>query len=243
MKGVILAGGTGSRLSPLTNIICKHLLPVGPYPMIYWPILKLKEAGINKILIVTNKENLPFFIKLIGDGEEFGIHLQYKIQQNAKGISDGISLAKEFVGEEKFIVLLGDNIFEDSLIPYIHSFKQQKEGAKVLLKKVSDPQRFGIATINHKKGIITSIEEKPENPLSDYCVVGIYMYDKQAFKFIEHISPSARGELEVTDLNNMYIKQQQLSYDFLKGWWIDAGTPESLYKANSLIFEKESKGE
>lgn len=242
MKGVILAGGTGSRLSPLTKVINKHLLPVGSFPMIYWPIMKLKEAGIKKILIVTTKESLPFFIQLMGDGDEFGIHLQYKIQQNPSGISDGISLAKGFVGEEKFIVLLGDNIFEDSLIPFIQSFKNQKDGAKVLLKEVNDPKRYGIATINHKNKVINSIHEKPSNPLSNYCVVGIYMYDKQAFKFIEHLSPSARGELEVTDLNNMYIKQEKLSYDVLSGWWIDAGTHESLYKANSLIFQRE-KGE
>jgi glucose-1-phosphate thymidylyltransferase len=242
LRGVILAGGKGSRLSPLTNIINKHLLPVGQYPMIYWPIMKLKEAGINNILIVTNQENLPFFIQLLNQGEEFGIHLQYKVQHNAGGIADAISLAKEFVGEEKFIVLLGDNIFEDSLIPYIQAFKQQKKGAKVLLKEVSDPERYGVATINHKTRVVTSIHEKPTNPLSNYCVVGIYMYDKHAFHFIEQLKPSARGELEVTDLNNMYIKQQQLFYDVLKGWWIDAGTHESLYKANSLIYQIEKEG-
>jgi glucose-1-phosphate thymidylyltransferase len=242
LKGVILAGGTGSRLSPLTKIINKHLLPVGRNPMIFWPIIKLKEAGINRILIVTNKESLSLFIQLLGDGNELGVQLEYKVQQSASGIAGGISLAKNFVEEEKFIVLLGDNIFESSLTPFIQSFKQQKEGAKVLLKEVSDPHRYGIAEINYEKQIINSIQEKPSNPLSNYCVVGIYMFDKQVFQFIEDISPSKRGELEVTDVNNLYIKQQQLSYDVLSGWWIDAGTHESLYKANTLIYQKERKG-
>ncbi|MFC0561977.1 sugar phosphate nucleotidyltransferase [Halalkalibacter alkalisediminis] len=242
MKGVILAGGTGSRLSPLTRIINKHFLPVGPYPMIFWPIIKLKEAGIKQILIVTNRESLSSFVQLLGEGEELGVHLQYKVQQNASGIADGISLAKNFVGEDKFIVLLGDNIFEAALIPYIQSFKQQTNGAKVLLKEVRDPNRYGIAEINNKKQIITSIQEKPKKPLTNFCVVGIYMYDQYAFQYIERISPSERGELEVTDLNNVYIKQQQLSYEILNGWWIDAGTHESLYEANSLIYQKERKG-
>ncbi|WP_332694842.1 sugar phosphate nucleotidyltransferase [Halalkalibacter lacteus] len=242
MKGVILAGGTGSRLAPITKIINKHLLPVGSYPMIYWPILKLKEAGIKQILIVTNKESLSLFIQLLGDGKELGVRLQYKVQQSASGIAGGISLAENFVEEEKFIVLLGDNIFETSLTPFIQSYNQQKEGAKVLLKEVSDPHRYGVAEINNEKQIITSIQEKPNNPLSNYCVVGIYMYDKYVFQYIEEIAPSQRGELEVTDLNNLYIKQQQLSYDVLSGWWIDAGTHESLYKANTLIYQGE-KGE
>jgi glucose-1-phosphate thymidylyltransferase len=239
LKGIILAGGTGNRLSPLTKIINKHLLPVGPYPMIYWPIIKLKEAGISQILIVTNRESLSMFVQLLGEGEELGVQLQYKVQQSANGIAGGISLAKKFVEEEKFIVLLGDNIFENSLTSYIQSFKAQKYGAKVLLKEVNDPYRYGIAELNDQKQIITSIQEKPNNPLSNYCVVGIYMYDKHVFKYIEEISPSVRGELEVTDVNNLYIKQQQLSYDILSGWWIDAGTHESLYEANTLTYQKE----
>ncbi|MFC0470035.1 sugar phosphate nucleotidyltransferase [Halalkalibacter kiskunsagensis] len=241
MRGVILAGGTGSRLSPLTKIINKHLLPVGPYPMIYWSVIKMKEAGINQILIITNKESLSMFIQLLGDGEELGVQIHYKVQQDANGIADGISLAKSFVDKDKFIVLLGDNIFETALTQYIQSFQYQEAGAKVLLKEVSDPQRYGVAEINPEKKTVTSIQEKPNKPLTNYCVVGIYLFDNHVFQYIEKISPSDRGELEVTDLNNMYIKQQQLTYDVLSGWWIDAGTHESLYKANTLIYQKMGK--
>lgn len=237
MKGVILAGGHGTRLAPLTKIINKHLLPVGPYPMIYWPIQKLKEAGITNILIVTNPKELDSFINLLGFGEEYGVKLTYKVQQSANGIADGVYLAKDFVEKERFIVLLGDNIYKDSLKPYIQSFKYQKDGAKVLLKEVPDPHRYGIATLNKGEKIITSIVEKPSSPVTDYCVIGVYMYDEKVFDYIEKIVPSKRGELELTDVNNIYIEKNKLAYDFLQHWWIDAGTHEALFKANSLVYQ------
>ncbi|RFU64593.1 sugar phosphate nucleotidyltransferase [Bacillus sp. V59.32b] len=236
MKGVILAGGTGTRLRPLTHIINKHLLPVGPYPMIYWPILKLKEAGIEEILIITNKEDLSSFINLLGLGEVLDVTLTYKIQQKAGGIAEALSLAKPFAGNEKFIVLLGDNIFQESLGPFIASFENQSIGARVLLKPVTDPMRFGIAEIDKRKKIITSIVEKPEKPLSNYCVTGIYMYGSKVFEYIEKLTPSERGELEITDVNTFYIKDNSLQYDILTGWWVDAGTPHSLFQANELVY-------
>jgi glucose-1-phosphate thymidylyltransferase len=237
VKGVILAGGTGSRLSPLTKVVNKHLLPVGPYPMIYWSIFKFKDAGILDILIITNKEGLADFITLLGYGEDLGVHLTYKIQNAALGIADGVYLARNFVKKEKFVVLLGDNIFKDSLTTYIEAFHNQKEGAKVLLKQVPDPERYGVAVLNEKEKKISSIVEKPVKPLTNYCVTGIYMYDKKVFDFIERTVPSSRGELEITDINNAYIQLDQLSYDFLKDWWIDAGTHEALFKVNSFIYD------
>jgi glucose-1-phosphate thymidylyltransferase len=238
MKGVILAGGTGSRLAPLTKYINKHLLPIGPYPMIYWPILKLRECGIHEILIITNKHHLSSFIKLLGDGEELNVTLQYKIQKNTGGgIADALISARNFVGQDKFVVILGDNIFEDSLTPYVDSYKKQKTGARVLLKKVTDSSRYGVTKIDQTKKKILSILEKPNNPPSNYCVTGIYMYDQTAFQLIQDIKPSCRKELEITDLNNLYINRDQLEYDILQGWWIDAGTHESLFRANTLIYE------
>lgn len=235
MKGVILAGGTGSRLAPFTSIINKHLLPVGPKPMIYWPILKLKEAGINHILIITNRESLSYFIQLFGYGEELGVQLTYKIQKQAKGIADGIALAKDFVQNERFIVMLGDNLFEDSLTPFIEKYQLQPEGAMVLVKQVQDPKRFGIAEVNKEKKRVLSIIEKPHNPKTNFCVVGIYMYDHEVFQYIERLKPSNRGELEVTDINDCYVRKQLLTFEELSGWWIDAGTHDSLFEANILM--------
>lgn len=239
MKGVILAGGTGSRLHPLTTIFNKHLLPVGKYPMIYWPILKLREAGIKEILIVTNNEHLSSFIKILGSGEELEVNLHYKIQnKEGAGIGDALQKAKEFIDQSKFIVLLGDNLFEDSLISYLNAFRNQKEGARVILKDVKDPRRYGVPHLDIENRKILSITEKPNIPMSTYCVTGIYMYDHQVFDFIEQTTPSFRNELEITDVNNMYIKKNLLEFDIFKGWWIDAGTHESLYKANQLVFER-----
>ncbi|MCK0471930.1 sugar phosphate nucleotidyltransferase [Halalkalibacter sp. APA_J-10(15)] len=237
MKGVILAGGTGSRLRPFTNIMNKHLLPVGAKPMIYWAIVKLKEAGIHDILIITNRESLTYFIQLFDDGYELGVKLTYKIQKKASGIADAISLAKSFVGDESFIVMLGDNLLEDSLTSFIQKFKEKNEGAMVLLKEVHDPKRFGIAEIDSEKKEVLSIIEKPRNPKTNYCVVGIYMYDQQVFQFIDQLIPSERGELEVTDINRLYMKNKQLSYEELKGWWLDAGTHHSLHEANVHIYQ------
>ncbi|ADP34286.1 sugar phosphate nucleotidyltransferase [Bacillus atrophaeus] len=243
MKGVILAGGTGSRLMPLTKAVNKHLLPVGPYPMIYWSIMKLEEAGIKDILLITQKEYLPQFHKLIGTGEELGVTVTYQVQPAASGISDGLSYAKRFAGKEPFILLLGDNVFEDSLRPFTERFEKQGKGAKVLLKEVNDPERFGIAEIDEQHNKIRSIIEKPEKPPTNLCVTGIYMYDAEVFSYIEQISPSKRGELEITDVNNLYIEHSQLTYDVLTGWWVDAGTHESLHLASTLAYQALQKGQ
>lgn len=239
MKGIILAGGLGTRLKPMTNYINKHLLPVGPFPMIYCPILKLKEAGIEDILMITNRGHLSSFIQLLGLGEELGVRIGYKVQENeGSGIADALYLAKDFVNHNRFIVILGDNIFEDPLLPYINAFMEQPYGARVLLKEVADPKLYGVASLNKKNNEIVRIEEKPCQPASSYCVTGIYMYDEMVFKFLEKMKPSARGELEITDVNNLYIKESQLKYDVLKGLWVDAGTHESLHEASSFIFRQ-----
>lgn len=242
MKGVILAGGTGSRLEPLTKFLNKHLLPVGPYPMIYWSILKLKEAGINEILIVTNRNHLSSFIELLGLGEGLHVNIQFKIQGNVgAGIADALMSAKKFINNEKFVVLLGDNIFEDSLSPFVHSFQKQKKGAMLLLKEVEELTRYGVPHLDKTNQKIKSIIEKPSNPPSSYCVTGIYMFDQKVFEYIETIHSSHRNELEITDVNNLYIQDDQLQYDILKGWWVDAGTHDSLYQANQYVQEKIKK--
>ncbi|MGD6977385.1 sugar phosphate nucleotidyltransferase [Bacillus altitudinis] len=243
MKGVILAGGKGSRLVPLTKIFNKHLLPVGPYPMIYWSLFKLKEAGIVDVMLISQEEQIPLFQKLLEDDRELGMNIVYQVQPEASGISDGLSYAKPFAQGEKFVLMLGDNVFEDSLRPFVDVFRQQESGAKVLLKEVADPKRFGIAEIDPAHHRILSIEEKPEHPRSSYCVTGIYFYDQEVFQYIEKISPSDRGELEITDVNNLYISNSQLTYDMLKGWWIDAGTHESLHQASTKMFETMKKNE
>lgn len=235
VKGVILAGGTGSRLQPMTKITNKHLLPVGPYPMIYWSIMKLKEAGIHEILLITHEEYMSSFQKLLEDGAELGVSLRYEIQPTASGISAGLAHAKDFADRDKFILLLGDNIFEDSLLPFIQSFQQQKNGARVLIKEVKDPERFGVAKLNETDQCINSIIEKPTTFISNYIVTGIYMYGPEVFDYIQELSPSDRGELEITDVNNIYIQESILKYDRLPGWWIDAGTHESLFMANQLV--------
>jgi glucose-1-phosphate thymidylyltransferase len=241
MKGVILAGGTGTRLKPLTQFLNKHLLPVGPFPMIYWPILKLREAGIKDILIITNPNDLNHFVELLGLGEQFGVNLHYKVQTNqGGGIADALMLASEFIREEKFITLLGDNIFEDSLTPYVENFKNQANGARVLLKEVSDPTRYGVPKFDDTKKNIITIIEKPSHPPSSYCVIGIYMYHQKVFEYIEQIKPSNRNELEITDVNNIFIQNSQIQFDIMRGWWVDAGTPESLFKANQYIFKEHS---
>lgn len=243
MKGVILAGGKGSRLAPLTNIINKHLLPVGPYPMIYWSLFKLKEAGILDVMLISQEEQIPLFQKLLEGDRELGMNIVYQVQPEASGISDGLSYAKPFVTGEKFVLMLGDNVFEDSLSPFVEAFKKQKSGAKVLLKEVADPKRFGIAEIDAVHHRILSIEEKPEHPCSSYCVTGIYFYDQEVFQYIEKILPSDRGELEITDVNNLYISNSQMTYDMLNGWWIDAGTHESLHQASTKMFNTLKKKE
>lgn len=235
MKGIILAGGTGSRLYPLTKVTNKHLLPVGKYPMIFHAVAKLKEADIVDILIVTGKEHMGDVVNLLGSGRELGVTFTYKVQDEAGGIAQALGLAEQFVGNESMVVILGDNVFSDRIIPFVESFRKQEEGAKILLKAVPDPQRYGVPELVGNK--IVSIQEKPVDPKSRYAVTGIYMFDKQVFNIIKTLEPSARGELEITDVNNAYIAADQLQYDILQGWWTDAGTHGSLTHANELAKE------
>ena len=232
MKGIILSGGTGSRLFPLTKVTNKHLLPVGKYPVIFHPIYRLKQAGIDEILIVTGVEHMGDIVNQLGSGKDFGVRFTYKVQDEAGGIAQALSLAHHFSNNDLCTVILGDNVFEDDITPFVNNFIQQKKGAKILLKEVQDPERFGVAEL--KDGKIISIEEKPKSPKSNYAVTGIYMYDSDVFDFIKRLKPSARGELEITDVNNFYIETGCLTYDILKGWWTDAGTFESLAHANQL---------
>jgi len=232
MKGIILAGGTGSRLYPLTKITNKHLLPVGRYPMIFHSIHKLKEARIIDILIVTGKEHMGDVVNLLGSGREFGVSFTYKVQDEAGGIAQALGLAEQFAAGDRMVVILGDNIFSDSIAPYVERYMRQEKGAKILIKEVPDPQRYGVPEL--RDGKIVSIEEKPKHPKSCYAVTGIYMYDNQVFEIIKTLKPSERGELEITDVNNAYIKRNELTYDILQGWWTDAGTHASWAKANEL---------
>lgn len=232
LKGIILAGGTGSRLFPLTKVTNKHLLPVGRKPMIYHPIGKMTEAGIEEILIVTGVEHLGDIVTLLGSGREFGCRFTYKVQDQAGGIAQALSLAESFVGGDRMVVILGDNIFEDKLKPFVEEYLQQKKGAKVMLKEVSDPHRFGVVEI--KNGKIAAIEEKPKKPRSNYAVTGIYFYDEEVFKMIRRLKPSRRGELEITDVNRQYLRQGLMTHAVLSGWWSDAGTFASLERASLL---------
>lgn len=230
MKGVILAGGTGSRLYPLTKITNKHLLPVGRYPMIYHSIYKLLQADIRDILIVTGKENMGDVVNLLGSGHEFGAEFTYRVQDEAGGIAQALGLAEWFVGKDLMTVILGDNVFADDITPYIRNFQHQRYGAKILIKEVEDPERYGVPELD--QDCIVSIEEKPARPKSSYAVTGIYMYDSDIFGIIRTLKPSERGELEITDVNNAYIQRKELTYDVLQGWWTDAGTHASLARAH-----------
>lgn len=234
MKGIILAGGLGKRLYPLTKITNKHLLPVYDKPMIYYPIETLVDAGIKDILIVTGGHHAGEFLRLLGNGRDFGLkHINYTYQEGEGGIADALKLAEHFADNDKIVVILGDNVIEKSIKKQVESFKSQKEGARILLKKADDPQRFGVAEIKNKK--VISIEEKPKRPKSDYIVTGIYMYDNRVFDIARGLKPSRRGELEITDVNNVYIKMGLLTYDILEGWWTDCGTFDSLLRANNLV--------
>ncbi|AYB41926.1 sugar phosphate nucleotidyltransferase [Paenibacillus lautus] len=232
MKAIILAGGTGSRLYPLTKVTNKHLLPVGKYPMIFHPVFKLKQAGLSDILVVTGKDHMGDVVNLLGSGREMGVSFTYKVQDEAGGIAQALSLAEQFAGKDKMAVILGDNVFADDISQYVSNFKNQSKGAKILIQHVSDPSRFGVPEL--QGGRIISIEEKPRRPKSDYAVTGIYMFDHHVFDIIRTLKPSARGELEITDVNNAYIKRGELTFDVLQDWWTDAGTHESLAKANEL---------
>ncbi|MEE9369837.1 MAG: sugar phosphate nucleotidyltransferase [Sedimentisphaerales bacterium] len=236
LKGVVLAGGTGSRLMPLTKVTNKHLLPIGQKPMIYYPIEKLTSIGIKQILIVTGVEYMGDVVGLLGSGREFGCHFTYRVQDEAGGIAEALGLAENFAQEQPIAVILGDNIFQVNLKSYADNFIAQKTGVRVLLKQVSNPQRFGVAEISDGK--VISIEEKPKKPKSDYIITGIYFYDATVFDIIRTLKPSARAELEISDVNNAYVAKAQLEYDILDGWWTDAGTFESLNKANELVIKE-----
>jgi glucose-1-phosphate thymidylyltransferase len=236
LRGIVLAGGTGSRLMPLTKVTNKHLLPVGQKPMIYYPIEKLTSIGIEEILIVTGVEHMGDVVSLLGSGKQFGCRFTYKVQDEAGGIAQALGLAENFAHQKPIVVILGDNVFQANLKDYADRFLSQKTGARILLKQVPNPQRFGVALISDGK--ITGIEEKPKKPKSDYAITGIYFYDASVFDMIKGLKPSARGELEITDVNNAYITKGRLAYDILEGWWTDAGTFESLVRANDLVVKE-----
>ena len=234
MKGIVLAGGTGSRLAPLTRVTNKHLLPVYNQPMIYYPIQTLVNAGIREILLVTGGNSAGDFLKLLGNGKEFGLkHLDYTYQEGEGGIADALRLAEYFADGEPVCVVLGDNIIERNIVRAVASFREQKVGAKILLKEVKDPQRFGVPVLDGNR--VVKIEEKPSTPRSPYAVTGVYFYDARVFDIIKTLKPSGRGELEITDVNNSYIVPGELTWDLLEGWWTDAGTIESLFLANQLV--------
>lgn len=234
MKGVVLAGGLGSRLHPLTKITNKHLLPVYDQPMIYYPIQTLINAGIDDIMIVTGGNSAGDFLKLLGNGKDFGLkHVNYTYQEGEGGIADALSLVEHFADDEPVCVVLGDNIIENNIRAAADDYRKQGKGAKILLKKVHDPQRFGVPELDGEK--VVQIEEKPKNPKSDFAVIGIYFFDNTVFDIIKTLKPSDRGELEITDVNNHYINRGEMTWGELEGWWTDAGTFESLLHATNLV--------
>lgn len=236
MKGIVLAGGTGSRLFPLTKITNKHLLPIYDKPMIYYPIQTLVDAGIRDLLIVTGGRNSGDFLRLLGNGKDFGLkHINYTYQEGEGGIAEALALAEHFADGKKICVILGDNIIERSIADAVREFEAQASGAKILLKEVPDAERFGVAEIQGDR--IVGIEEKPKQPKSNCAVTGIYMYDGTVFDKTRTLEPSARGELEITDVNNAYIREGTMTFSFLEGWWTDAGTFESLHRAANLVHD------
>lgn len=239
MKGVILAGGTGTRLAPLTRLMNKHLLPVGRKPMIVYALEKLKQAGITDIVLVTGKQSAGMYMDFLGSGQEWGVNLTYKVQDEAGGVAQAVALAEGSIADgEKFTVLLGDNLFEQSLAGHIELYRKQQDGARVLLTRVSDPHRYGVPVLLGDR--IVHIEEKPEHPKSDFCVIGVYMYDSDVFDIIRSLKPSSRGELEITDVNNAYAKAGKLTYGIVTGWWTDAGTFASLREAGNRLGKEET---
>ncbi|MFH1114881.1 MAG: sugar phosphate nucleotidyltransferase [Pseudomonadota bacterium] len=236
MKGVVLAGGLGTRLYPLTKITNKHLLPVYNSPMITYPVECLVKAGIKDILVVTGGNNPGDFLRLLGNGQHYGVeHINYAYQEGEGGIAKALALAESHAGGGPICVVLGDNILEKTIKPAVDEYMKQGKGAKILLKEVEDPQRFGVPVLDGDK--VVRIEEKPQNPASRFAVTGIYLYDSQVFSFIRTLSPSRRGELEITDVNNLYIDQGTMTWSGLTGWWTDAGTFDSLLKASNLVAE------
>ncbi len=235
MKGVITAGGLGTRLQPMTRVTNKHLLPVYDRPMIFYPIETLAQAGIDEIMVITGGNHAGDFLPLLGDGKEFGIkRLHYTYQREPGGIAQALALTEDFVAGDRVVVILGDNITEKSIVSYVDEFRKQEKGAKILLKEVDHPEFYGVPTIENDK--IVTITEKPKEPASQYAVVGIYMYDQRVFEIIHNLKPSSRGELEITDVNNFYLQEESLTFNILEGWWADCGeTRESLHEAGSLI--------
>jgi glucose-1-phosphate thymidylyltransferase len=237
MRGVVLAGGLGTRLAPLTKVTNKHLLPIYDKPMIYYPIATLVRAGIKDIILVTGDTSAGDFVRLLGNGRDFGLsHMDYVYQEGNGGIAEALGLARYYGQGEQIVVILGDNILEDDITPYVEAFRKQGSGAKILVKEVDDPERFGVAEIEGDR--VLSIEEKPKKPRSRYAVTGVYFYDGWVWDVISTLKPSTRGELEITDVNNAYIRKGRMTFDVLHGWWTDAGTFESLYRASRLIAEK-----
>jgi glucose-1-phosphate thymidylyltransferase len=238
IMGVVLAGGLGSRLNPLTKVTNKHLLPVYDRPMIHYPIQTLVDAGISDILLVTGGNYAGDFLRLLGNGKEFGLsHLDYVYQEGEGGIAAALGLARYYAAGKCMVVILGDNIIEDDIAGYVEDFRKQERGAKILLKEVDDAERFGVAELRGDR--VVGIEEKPQRPKTRYAVTGIYMYDEHVFEIIDGLKPSGRGELEITDVNNAYVQRGELTFDFLKGWWTDAGTFESLHRAGVLVARKQ----
>ncbi len=234
MKGVVLAGGLGTRLAPLTRVTNKHLLPVYNKPMIFYPIQTLVDAGITEIMIVTGGNNAGEFLRLIGNGEEFGLrHMNYTYQKKEGGIAEALALTKHFVGNDKVVVILGDNFVQGSIRQATEDFAKQPEGAKIFLKEVDAPEEFGVAVLDGDK--VTEIIEKPETPPTNYAVIGIYMYDARVFDICDTLKPSGRGELEITDVNNDYIRRGVMTYEFIDGWWADCGSFEALLRSNNLV--------
>jgi glucose-1-phosphate thymidylyltransferase len=234
VKGVVLAGGLGTRLRPLTIVTNKHLLPVYNQPMIYYPIQTLVGAGLTEIMVVTGGNSAGDFLKLLGNGKAFGLrHLNYTYQEGEGGIADALLLAEDFADGDPLCVVLGDNIIEGNIRSAVNAYREQRTGAKIMLKKVPNPQRFGVPELDGRR--VVRIEEKPARPRSDYAVIGIYLYDAEVFNIIRTLKPSARNELEITDVNNAYIQRNEMTWDELDGWWTDAGTFESLLRASNLV--------
>ena len=236
MRGIVLAGGKGTRLGELTKVTNKHLLPVGPWPMVYHPLKKLTGAGIQDILLVSGTEHMGDFVELLGSGKDYGCRLTYRVQDEAGGIAQALGLAELFATNSRTVVILGDNIFAASLAPMLKEASQHPDWAWIALKQVPDPGRYGVAEMQGQK--VIGIEEKPKNPKSDYAVAGIYVYPADVFTVIKTLKPSARGELEITDVNRYYLEQGRMGASFLEGYWTDAGTPESLAHANVLVNEE-----
>jgi glucose-1-phosphate thymidylyltransferase len=236
LKGVVLAGGLGTRLRPLTSVTNKHLLPVYNQPMIYYPIQTLVNAGITDIMVVAGGSSAGDFLRLLGNGKAFGLkHLNYTYQEGEGGIAEALSLVEHFASDGPVCVVLGDNIIEGNIVPAVNAYRAQGSGAKIMLKKVPDPQRFGVPRLDGRR--VVRIDEKPSKPQSNYAVIGIYMYDATVYEIIRSLKPSARNELEITDVNNAYIERDAMTWEELEGWWTDAGTFESLLRASKLVSE------